>query len=168
LLMRIPRICFLALLLAVSAHAPAQALISDGSEPKNPIDVAFDKCEADWDGSKLSDWSACIARADEKWQREMDSTYRQLKDRFAGKELSLLVRSQKAWLEARAADRAFVESHPDLRAAYGAEGVVSYRRDLMLKTRARALELREFLEVFGSPSTQSNKSFKPNPLRGSA
>ena len=166
--MKLRQLCFSAALLMASTQSQAQSLISDGSEPKDPIDVAFDKCEADWDGSKLSDWSSCIATAYERWQSEMESTYDRLKKRLGGKERKLLMRSQEAWVEAIAADRAFVESHDDLNILYGAEGEVSYSRGLMLKTRARVLELREYLELFAPGGAQSNKSFKPNPLRGSA
>ncbi|MGY4516298.1 lysozyme inhibitor LprI family protein [Lysobacter sp. HA18] len=148
--------------------AEAQTRISHGDTLDNPIDVTFAECENDWDGSQLADWSACVSRADEQWRTSMNSSYRELMARLPRKDGLLLAKSQAAWSEAVAAERAFVESHGDLTVLYGAEGAISYRRGLMLKTRARALELAEHLQVFAHSRTQSNNSSKPTPLRGAA
>jgi uncharacterized protein YecT (DUF1311 family) len=131
------------LLIGVSALAFAQ-------EPaqKHPIDKWLEEC-MDKNPTTVG-MVNCEDEALKRWDKELNSVYKQLMEKLSAQAKETLKEAQRAWLKARDAEIKLIG------AVYGSlEGTmyIPMRADAVTSlTRARALKLKDYLDLLNEQS----------------
>jgi uncharacterized protein YecT (DUF1311 family) len=129
---------FIALLAVLCCLAPLRA----EDEEKNPIDVALDKA-LEKEASTAGMVGAYDA-ARTKWDKQMNATYKKLKEKMEADDWKQVVEAQKSWIAFRDAQLAQIGGY------YGRKDGTMWRITIaehaMQVTKDRALYLSRLLE----------------------
>lgn len=106
-------------------------------DDKHPIDTWIEK-ELEKDGTTLGQCSA-LWEATEKWDTELNASYRRLMNKLGTQEAQKLKEAERAWIKFKDSDITFMGSIYSLKD--GTLYKVSHSGDVMNITQSRALEL---------------------------
>ena len=142
----------LSLLVISSIMVLAQYSVQADDPAPHRIDVKY-KGKLEFLGSNY-EMERNIGAAWTDWESEMDSNYRALIGKLSPARRKQLQESQDAWKVAFEKDQDFFFEDPSqLRASLGREGEILSKMEFMNRVRKRALDLAEYLSIFGGDTT---------------
>lgn len=114
----------------------------------NPIDkdyqIEFDEMQKSTNSTTL-EWTALEVKYTEKWQEEVDAALELINKSLSEQDSVDLNQSMKSWQSFIDDDLKFVYDKFIITGYYGSQGKVQIQRLLLNRTRARAIELMEYI-----------------------
>lgn len=143
------------LVFALSGFAAEEAV-----ESKNPIDIKVDKL-AD-DAKSTAQTTAAYSKGLELWDKELNRVYQELRKLLPEKSFAALKASQVQWLAYRDSQISFINSCYD---QYEGTMYIPMRvAAIMSVTRARAIDLKERLEMHKRACSRQRELSQPGTL----
>lgn len=129
-----------------SIHADT-FLFGNDPKPNLPVDIRYSKCLHEWDGKIITDWYRCAYDAEKAWDVELNRYYRQLLRLLPDTEKTLIINSQRAWLNHYEMKKKILTQTFDMNILVGREGFITVLDNLVQMKRIRTLELHDYIEL---------------------